>query len=77
MQTETKIHAPLSDVPQKLVRKPAIAKRYDVCVRTVEKWINERRIPVIRLGRRAVRFDPLKCDAALARFEVRAAGQRN
>ena len=57
----------------KFVTKPTLAKRYAVCVRTVENWISERRIPVIRLGR-AVRFDPIKCDTALARFEVRAVG---
>ena len=76
IQTQTHIPARLSETPQKFVRKAAIAKRYDVCLRTIENWINERRIPVIRLGKRAVRFDPLKCDAALARFEVRAAGDR-
>jgi hypothetical protein len=53
--------------------KPTLAKRYAVCVRTVENWMSERRIPVIRLGR-AVRFDPIRCDAALARFEIRAVG---
>ena len=76
MQTQTNVSAHLSEVPQKLIKKPALARRYDVCVRTIENWIDERRIPVIRLGKRAVRFDPLKCDAALARFEVRAAGDR-
>ena len=60
----------------RFVKKPTLAKRYAVSIRTIENWINERRIPVIRLGRRAVRFDPLKCDTALARFEVREAGYR-
>jgi hypothetical protein len=53
--------------------KPTLARRYTVCVRTVENWMKERRIPVIRLGR-AVRFDPIRCDVALARFEIRAVG---
>jgi hypothetical protein len=76
MQTQTNISALINEMPQKLVKKEALARRYDVCPRTIENWINERRIPVIRLGRRAVRFDPLKCDAAIARFEVREAGYR-
>ena len=74
MQTQTNVPAQVSETPQKLVKKAALAKRYDVCLRTIENWINERRIPVIRLGKRAVRFDPLRCDAALVRFEVREAG---
>ena len=77
MQTKTNSPAQVGEMPQKWVKKPGLAKRYDVCVRTIENWINERRIPVIRVGKRAVRFDPFKCDAALARFEVRAAGERN
>jgi len=76
MQTKTNTPAQPNDMPQKLVKKAALARRYDVCLRTIENWINERRIPVIRLGKRAVRFDPLKCDVAIARFEVRAAGDR-
>lgn len=72
MQTKQNSSAGGRDDPPRFVMKPTLAKRYAVSVRTIENWINERRIPVIRLGRRAVRFDPLRCDAALARFEIRA-----
>jgi hypothetical protein len=75
MQTQTDTPAQAREEPQKFITKPTLAKRYAVCVRTIEHWITERRIPVIRLGKRAVRFDPLKCDAALARFEVHATGE--
>jgi excisionase family DNA binding protein len=47
-----------------------IALRYLVSERTVSNWIRQRRIPFLKLGR-AVRFDVTKCDAAVARFEVR------
>jgi hypothetical protein len=76
MQTKQNTSAGAHQEPPKFVTKPMLAKRYAVCVRTVEHWINERRIPVIRLGRRAVRFDPLKCDQALRKFEVHEAGYR-
>lgn len=34
---------------------------------TLRKWARERRLPVIRLGRRAVRFDPAALDRLIAR----------
>lgn len=55
---------------RKLVTKPVIARRNSVCVRTVEAWMNERRISFVRIGRRGVRFDVEACDRALARFVV-------
>jgi hypothetical protein len=76
MQTQSNASVSAREEPQKFLKKPSIAKRYDVCVRTIELWMTERRIPFVRIGKRGVRFDPVKCDAALARFEVRAAGDR-
>ncbi len=54
-----------------LVKKPKIARRYDVSIRTVENWMRERRIPFVRVGLRGIRFDPNACDRALARFTVK------
>lgn len=77
MQTQSSLPELLGSQPPILVTKPMIARRYTVCVRTVEHWIAEGRIPVVRLGRRAVRLDPVKCDRALERFEVRAFSDRS
>jgi hypothetical protein len=51
--------------------KIGIAHRYFVSLRTVDNWMRARRIPHLKLGR-SVRFDITKCDAALARFEIKA-----
>ena len=50
--------------------KKGIAERYCVSERTVDNWIRARRIPVIKCNRVA-RFHVARCDAALARFEVK------
>jgi excisionase family DNA binding protein len=50
--------------------KAGIAERYGVSPRTVDNWIQQRRIPYIKCAR-LVRFNVAKCDAALSRFEVK------
>jgi excisionase family DNA binding protein len=55
-----------------LLNRRQIAARYRVGVRTVDRWIAEKRIPVLKLGARCLRFDPERCDAAIRAFEVRA-----
>jgi len=57
---------------QKLVKKPTIARRYDVSERTIQCWMDEQRIPFVKIGY-MVRFDPEACDRALARFNVSSA----
>ena len=51
--------------------KAGIAERYDVSPRTIDNWIQQRRIPYLKCGR-LVRFNISKCDAALSRFEIKA-----
>jgi excisionase family DNA binding protein len=48
-----------------------VAAAYQVSPRTVGKWIAERRIPVLKLGR-ACRFRPDAVAKALEKFEVKA-----
>jgi excisionase family DNA binding protein len=48
-----------------------VASTYQVSPRTVGKWIAERRIPVLKLGR-AVRFRPDAVQKALEKFEIKA-----
>jgi hypothetical protein len=54
-----------------LSKKPAVARAAAVSVRTVDDWIREKRIPVIRLGPRCVRFSIPAVLRALGRFEVK------
>jgi hypothetical protein len=62
-----------------LYTKREIAARYQVGARTVDRWVAKRLIPVIRLSRRCLRFDPARCDEALRCFEQDAvtANSRN
>ena len=57
---------------QKPVKKPAIARRYDVSERTIQAWMDERKIPFVKIGY-MVRFDAEACVRALARFNVSSA----
>jgi hypothetical protein len=47
-----------------------LATRYRVSVRTVDRWVAQRRIPVLRFSERCLRFDAAECDAALRRFTI-------
>ena len=57
------------ELKQKLVKKREIAIRYGVSERTIQEWMEQRRIPYFKFGY-MVRFDPQACDQALARFNV-------
>jgi hypothetical protein len=57
-------------VRERFGRKKDVAARYSVCHRTVDYWIAQKRIPVLRIGG-CVRFDLLRVDEALRRFEVK------
>jgi hypothetical protein len=48
-----------------------LAARYIVCPRTIHNWVSRRILPVLKIGR-AVRFNVVACDKALARFEKKA-----
>jgi hypothetical protein len=56
-----------------LVGKPDVARRYSVCIRTVDNWIALGVVPYQKIGG-LIRFDLAKVDAALARFEVSPRG---
>ena len=43
--------------------------------RMVDELMKRRKIPYIRLGHKTVRFSWSKCEAALARFEIREVGR--
>jgi hypothetical protein len=54
---------------QKLVSKRDIAIRYDVSERTIQCWMEQGRLPYLKIGY-MVRFDPEACDRALNQFKV-------
>jgi excisionase family DNA binding protein len=51
--------------------KDDVAKLCQVSKRTVELWIQERRIPFIRLGHRLLRFDLDAVKAAVRRWSTK------
>jgi excisionase family DNA binding protein len=59
-----------------LVKKCEIARALQVSLRSVDNLIRDRRIPVVRIKPRLVRFDLLKVQRALEKYEVREVGRR-
>jgi hypothetical protein len=59
----------------RFLNKAQLAKRLNLPnARTVDYLIAAKRIPVLRLGHRTVRFDWMKVEQALAKSTVNAAG---
>jgi Homeodomain-like domain len=52
-------------------KKKDIAQRYGVSVRTVDTWIQQKKIPFCRLSSRCIRFELAAAERALSRFYVR------
>ena len=62
---------PLPDAT--LWTKRQIAKRYNVCARTVDSWTAKKVIPFLRFSPRLIRYPVAECDRALAeRFKINA-----
>lgn len=60
---------------EKLLTKEELREKLNVpSVRVIEEMVKAKRLPVIRLGYRTVRFDWSKVQAALARLTVKAVG---
>jgi hypothetical protein len=58
-----------------LVNKRAVARAASASLRSVDNWIAERKIPVIRISPRCIRFHLPSVLAALRKFEVNEAGR--
>jgi excisionase family DNA binding protein len=54
-----------------LVPKKVVAQRHSVSCRTIDNWVREKRIPIVRLSPRLVRFNLARVKAALERYEIR------
>jgi hypothetical protein len=59
-----------------LVNKRVVAQAASASTRSVDNWIRERKIPVVRISKRCVRFHLPSVLAALRKFEVREAGAK-
>jgi excisionase family DNA binding protein len=57
---------------RKFATKQDVMREFQVSIRTVDKWMHERRIPYSKLGR-LVRFDLKAVQKALARYTIREA----
>jgi excisionase family DNA binding protein len=55
---------------EQLLDKKALAALCGVSVRTIDRWVSERRIPYLHLGRRCVRFRWPEVQAAFSRFKI-------
>jgi len=60
----------------RLLTKRQLAEQLGVGVRTVEEFMYTRRVPVIRLSQKLVRFDLAKVVSALERFEIKPVSAR-
>jgi excisionase family DNA binding protein len=62
------LYGPTSDLNASSVTIEELAELHRVTTRTVRNWMRGRLIPFIRIGR-VLRFNPLKVQSALNRFE--------
>ena len=58
-------------MPDQLIDKKQLADRLGLKVRGVESLVKARRIPVLRITNKIVRFDWPRVQAALAAYEVK------
>jgi hypothetical protein len=55
-----------------LVKKPIVARAASTSVRTIDNLVRQRKIPIVRISKRCVRFHLPSVLAALRKFEVKA-----
>jgi hypothetical protein len=55
---------------ESLPDKRAVAKHFGVSVRTVDRWIAERRVPHLKFSKRCIRFVWRDIERAIERFRV-------
>jgi excisionase family DNA binding protein len=56
----------------KLLKKNGLASYLQISIRQLEKLVDAKKIPVTRLGKRCVRFDPDSVQQALGLLEIKA-----
>jgi excisionase family DNA binding protein len=60
-----------SDSAHELLTRARLAKRLNISLRTLDKWIGQRRIPVMKFSPRCYRFSFPAVLAALDRYTIR------
>jgi excisionase family DNA binding protein len=60
----------VADLSSTLLTKQELADLCNVCLRTIDLWLAQRKVPCIKLGR-SVRFDRRAVEKALAKYIVR------
>jgi hypothetical protein len=70
---EQKSNAVQSSIGEKLATTNALAKRYAISPRQVQKMTEQGVFPAVRIARRCLRYDLAACDAAMDKFSTRAA----
>jgi predicted DNA-binding transcriptional regulator AlpA len=58
-----------------LIRKRQLASMLSLSPRTIDNLIRKKKIPLVRLSSRCVRFSPERVLAALRKFEIREVGR--
>jgi hypothetical protein len=66
---------PTRDTDAALVKKPVVAQAASMSVRGVENLVRQKKIPIVRISKRCVRFHLPSVLAALRKFEVREIGR--
>jgi excisionase family DNA binding protein len=74
----TTIPQPNGDSPRnaRFLSKEELSVALGVSSRTIDNWVAQRRIPRLKLSPRLARFNLLRVEAALERFEVKERGVR-
>lgn len=57
---------------QRYLNKRQLAAQLQISIRQLEKLVDAKKIPVTRLGKRCVRFDPDSVKQALSLLEIKA-----
>ena len=67
----------MSNQTENFLTKEQLRERLNLpSTRMIDELVRKRKIPVIRLGHRTVRFNLVKVEAALERLELKAVGQK-
>jgi len=75
LQTTTNVSDSGGTGHRKLILKTELAQALSVSPRTIDNWVRQKRIPVLRFSPRLVRFDLCKVLIALDKFEIREVGR--
>jgi excisionase family DNA binding protein len=58
-----------------MIRKKELAKELNVSTRTIDNWVRQKRIPVLRFSSRLIRYDLRRVQNALDKYEIREVGR--